>query len=124
MHLRPFGWLTRCGLGLAIGGALVYIDNFASHGEASPIIIVAMLFAATAATGAALGRRAWVVAIVSWACISGAHVIKHLWHLPDTLHPNTYASIAYLAAFTLVVAAVGTACGVLAHRVAGVRRRF
>jgi hypothetical protein len=47
-----------------------------------------------------------------------AHVVKHVLGLPDTLHPNTYVSILYLAAFTLVVATVGTGCGVLAHRLA------
>ncbi len=45
-------------------------------------------------------------------------VVKHVLDLPDTLHPNTYASILYLAAFTLVVATVGTGCGVLVRRLA------
>ena len=43
---------------------------------------------------------------------------KHALGLPDTLHPNTYLSILYLAAFTLVVAIIGTGCGLLVHRFA------
>lgn len=114
---RPVGLLRRVGLGLAVGGAIVYVDNFASQGEVSPFVIVAMLFSATAAAGAILGPRAWVVSLAEWGCVPTAHVIKHLWHLPDTLHPNTYASIAYLAAFTLAIAAIGTSSGVLVRRV-------
>jgi hypothetical protein len=47
-----------------------------------------------------------------------AHVIKHVLGLPDTLHPNTYASILYLAAFTLVVATAGGGCGVFMRSLA------
>jgi len=47
-----------------------------------------------------------------------AHLVKHVLGLPDTLHPNTYTSILYLAAFTLVVATVGTGSGVLLRRLA------
>jgi hypothetical protein len=114
-HVRPLGWSACSGLGLALGGAIVYVDNFASGGEVSPIVIVAMLFAATAASGAFLSRRAWVVALAASVCVPAAHVVKHLLHLPDTLHPNTYASIAYLAAFTIVVAFTGMAGGMLAR---------
>jgi hypothetical protein len=44
--------------------------------------------------------------------------VKHVIGLPDTLHPNTYTSILYLAAFTLAVATVGTGCGVLIRSLA------
>lgn len=45
-----------------------------------------------------------------------AHVVKHLLGLPDTLHPNTYASITMLGAFSLIVALIGMACGGLVRR--------
>jgi hypothetical protein len=114
-HLCASGWLARFGIGLLVGGGIVYVDNVASHGEVSPIVIVAILFAVTAAAGMLLGRRAWIAALAVWACIPTAHLIKHVWRLPDTLHPNTYASIAYLAAFTLVVAVAGVGAGTLAR---------
>ena len=104
------------GVGIAAGAAIVYVDNFAFEGEVSPIIIVALLLAATAAAGFIWGRHGWVAAIAAWVCVPLAHLIKHLLGLPDTLHPNTYASILMLAAFTLVVAAIGTGCGVLLGR--------
>jgi len=104
------------GVGLAAGAAIVYVDNYAFEGEVSPIIIVAMLLAATATAGATWGGRGWVAAIAVWACVPMAHLANHVLGLADTLHPNTYASILLLAAFTLVVATVGTVCGVLVRR--------
>jgi len=107
---------VRAAAGLVAGAAIVYVDNFAFEGEVSPMVIVAMLLAATAIAGAVWGRRAWVAAAATWACVPFAHVVKHVLGLPDTLHPNTYVSIFYLAVFTLVVATVGTGLGVLVHR--------
>ena len=97
----------------------MYVDNVAFEGEVSPIVIVAMLLAATLTFGAFWGRLGWVAASVAWACISLAHVVKHVLAIPDTLHPNTYGSILKLAAFTLLVAAIGMGCGVLLRKLAG-----
>jgi hypothetical protein len=109
---------TQLGVGLVAGAAIVYVDNYTFDGEVSPIIIVALLLAATAIAGAMWGRSGWRAAAVTWACVPLAHVVKHVLDLPDTLHPNTYTSILYLAVFTLVVAASGTGCGVLVRRLA------
>jgi hypothetical protein len=109
-------WWLRLGIGLAAGAAIAYVDDHAFGGEVSPSIIVALLLAATATAGAIWGRRAWVVSVAAWACVPLAHLIKHVLGLPDTLHPNTYASILLLAAFSLVVATAGTVCGELVHR--------
>jgi len=108
-------WPVRLGVGLAAGAAIAYVDNYAFKGEASPIVIVAMMLAATATAGAIWGWRGWVTVAAAWACVPLAHVVKHVLGLPDTLHPNTDASILYLAAFSLVVAIVGSGCGVLVH---------
>jgi hypothetical protein len=86
-------WLPRLSVGLLVGAAIVYVDNWAFDGEVSPIVIVVLLLVATALAGASWGQRGWVTAAVIWACVPLAHVIKHLLGLPDTLHPNTYASI-------------------------------
>jgi hypothetical protein len=118
------GWWRPLVTGLVAGAAIVYVDNWAFGGEVSPLIIVGLLLAATVIAGALWGRSGWIAATVSWACIPLAHAVKHVLGWPDTLHPNTYTSILYLAAFTLVVAAFGTGCGVLARRLAiGTPRR-
>lgn len=111
-------WPTLLGMGLLAGAAIVYLDNWAFEGEVSPIAIVALLLAATALAGAIWGRRGWIAAIVIWVCIPLVHVVKHFLGLPDTLHPNTYTSILYLAAFTLVVATFGAGCGMIVRRLA------
>ncbi|MGO9924081.1 MAG: hypothetical protein ACLQIB_56470 [Isosphaeraceae bacterium] len=111
-------WPTHLGVGLVAGTAIVYVDNYAFEGEASPMIIVALLLLATAMAGAVWGPSGWFAAAVTWACVPLAHVVKHVFGLPDTLHPNTYTSILFLAAFTLVVATCGTSCGVLVRRLA------
>jgi hypothetical protein len=103
-------------LGLIVGAGIAAVDNVLFEGEVSPIVIVGMLLAATFAAGANWGRRGWVAAVAVWAWVPAAHLAKRVLGLPDTLHPNTYASILMLAAFTLGVAVVGTACGLLVHR--------
>jgi hypothetical protein len=57
-----------------------------------------------------------VTAGVMWACVPLAHVVKHALDLPDTLLPNTYTSILYLAGFTLMVALIGAGCGTFVRR--------
>ncbi len=66
---------------------------------------------ATGLIGFVWRTRGWLASAVLWACIPVAHLIKHVFGLPDTIQPNTYSSILKLAAVTLVVAAAGTACG-------------
>jgi len=112
----PSKWPIHLGAGLVAGAAIVYVDNCAFEGEVSPLIIVLLLLAATAIAGAMWGRNGWIAAAVTWASVPLAHILKHLLGLPDTLHPNTYTSILYLAAFTLVVATGGTGCGILVRR--------
>ena len=111
-------WLTHLGMGLVAGAAIVFVDNCAFDGEVSPIIIVVLLVATTATAGAIWGRSGWKAAAATWVCVPMAHFVKHVFGLPDTLHPNTYSSILYLAAFTLVIAMAGTASGFLVRRLA------
>ena len=118
--MKPFlsKWPTLFGAGLIAGAAIVYLDNWAFEGEVSHIVIVAMLLAATGMAGAFCGLRGGIAAAVTWATIPQAHVFKQFFELPDTLHPNTYMSIVYLAAFTLAFAIVGLGCGTLGRRLA------
>ena len=110
------GWRVRLGVGLAAGAATATVDNVAFGGEVSPIVVVALLLAITATAGAVWGRRGWIPAAVAWSCVPLAHLVKHVLGLPDTLHPNTYASIGTLAAFSLAVAAAGTGGGLWVRR--------
>jgi len=106
----------RMGIALVLGVAIAALDNFAFGGEISPIVIFGLLLLATGFIGLIWRARSWLAASVLWACIPAAHLIKRLFGLPDTIQPNTYGSIFKLAAVTLVVAVVGTACGVAAGR--------
>ena len=104
---------TRLGFGFAAGALIAFLDNVAFAGEVSPIVVVAALLAATLTVGAVWGRHGWPAAAAVWVCVPSVHFVKHLLGLPDTIQPNTWASIAMLAAFSLVVAAVGTVLGVV-----------
>ena len=106
-------------LGLACGASTIYVDNVAFGGEVSPIVVVIMLLAAATAGAAIWGPRGWPVAATSWASVPGAHLVKHALGIPDTLHPNTYLSILYLALFTLCVSAAGVACGAAIGKLRG-----
>jgi hypothetical protein len=77
---------------------------------------VLLLIIVTVTSGIKLGWRGWILAFPLWICIPLAHLIKHILGLPDTLHPNTYASILMLAVFTLVVSTFGLLGGVLMRK--------
>jgi hypothetical protein len=111
-------WPMRLLVGLIAGAVIVFIDNFAFQGEVSPIVIVILLLAATFAAGAAWKWHGWIAAVATWLCVPLVHLVKHLLGLPDTLQPNTYPSILMLAAFTLVISALGLFCGTLVHSLA------
>jgi hypothetical protein len=116
--VRP-RWRWPVGFGLVAGAAIAAVDNVLFEGEVSPIVIVGLLLATTVTAGAVWGQRGWAGAAAAWAWLPAAHVVKRALGLPDTLHPNTYASILMLAAFSLAVATIGTGCGLLARRLAG-----
>ena len=118
----PSNLPIRLAAGLLAGAVIVFVDNVAFEGEVSPIVIVALLFAAAAIASATWGYRAWIPVAIAWAAVPLAHVVKHVLGLPDTLHPNTYRSIVYLAAFSLLVATVGAGAGLLARRATGSMR--
>ncbi len=94
-----------CGIGIAT------VDSCASGGEVSPIVVVALLFSLAAALGALAKRGRLVCTITAWIWLPLAHLLKHMSGLPDTIHPNSYRSIFYLAVFSLVVALVGMVLG-------------
>ena len=119
MIVRPLhspAWRFRSCIGLAVGAAIAAVDNFAFNGEVSPIVVVAILFAATITAGFLREKLGLATAAAIWICVPAVHLTKHILGLPDTLHPNTYPSILMLAVFSLVVVAAGTGCGLLIRR--------
>jgi hypothetical protein len=114
--MKPWSWLKRFAVGFGTGIAIACVDNFAFGGEVSPIVIVALLVAATATFGGIGGRGGWTATLAAWMCVPLAHLVERVLGLPDTLHPNTYTSILLLAAFTFVVATLGTGAGMLVHK--------
>ena len=109
-------WQVRLGVGVTAGVGIAYVDNRAFQGEVSPIVIVAMLLGAATTATSFWGRRGWIAAAATWIVVPLVHLVKHVFGLPDTLHPNTYGSILMLAGFTFVVAALGAGGGMLIHR--------
>jgi hypothetical protein len=102
-----------------VGAGIAAVDNFAFGGEVSPIVIVGMLLVFGAAVGMIWGGRAAVAAAIAWVWLPMAHVLKHLMRLPDTIHPNNYASLLKLGAFTFVVTAIGLGFGLAFRRLLG-----
>ena len=104
---------TRLDFGIACGVAIALVDGFANGGEVSPVVVVALLLAASAAIGALWGLSGWPAAAIVWAALPAPHVIKLAIGLTDAQHPSTWASIAQLAGFTGVVVAIGGVGGAL-----------
>ncbi len=109
-------WPVRSCIGLAVGAAIAAVDNIAFNGEVSPIVVIAMLLAATITAGFFRERLGLATAVAVWICVPGVHLTKGILGLPDTLRPNTYTSILMLAVFSLAVVAAGTGCGLLIRR--------
>jgi hypothetical protein len=116
---RPSSVSIRVGIGVIVGAGIAAVDNFAFGGEVSPIVIVGMLLVFGAAVGMIWGGRAAVAAAIAWVWLPMAHVLKHLLRLPDTIHPNNYASLLKLGAFTFVVTAIGLGFGLAFRRLLG-----
>lgn len=112
-------WQAVLFCGLVAGIAIAAVDNLAFGGEVSPIVIVALLFVSTTIFGFMWGRLGTLAAGITWVCVPLIHLVKHILGLPDTLHPNTIQSILMLAIFTLVVASIGTGCGLFGRRIRG-----
>src|SRR5262245_60118292 len=99
-------------MAVCVAGMLIAaVDNFAFHGEISPIVIVALLFVVTAAAGAMWGRLGLLPCVAVWIWLPLVHVVKHVLGLPDTIHPNTYTSILMLALFSAGVSCIGFLVG-------------
>jgi hypothetical protein len=102
-------------LGLAVaavaGFSICALDNFAFGGEVSPIVIVGLMFLATAGLACLAPKRRLLTTAAVCIWLPLAHLVKHLAGLADTLQPNTYKSIAMLAGFTLVVSLAGMGLG-------------
>ncbi len=112
----PHDVSIRVGSGLIAGAGIAAVDNFAFGGEVSPIVIVGMLLVFGAAVGMLWGGRAAIAAAIAWVWLPMSHALKHLMRLPDTIHPNTYASLLKLGAFTFVVTAIGLGFGLAVRR--------
>ena len=112
----PSSVSIRVGIGLIAGAGIAAVDNFAFGGEVSPIVIVGMLLVFGAAVGILWGGRAAIAAAIAWVWLPMAHLLKHMMRLPDTIHPNTYASLLKLGAFTFVVTAIGLGFGLAFRR--------
>ena len=105
--------LGMVGLAAVAGMAISAVDNFAFGGEISPIAIVGLLLLATACVGLEWSKGRWAAVVAVWVWLPSVHVFKHVLNLPDTLHPNTYPSIAMLAGFSFVVSLIGLGIGTL-----------
>jgi hypothetical protein len=112
-------WWWPISFGLLAGATIAAVDNVLFEGEVSPIVIVGLLLGAAASAGVIWGARGLVAAVLTWGWVPASHVLKRALGLPDTLHPNTWASVLVLAVFSLVVTAVGSTCGLIARRLAG-----
>lgn len=106
------------GAGLAAGAVVAAVDHAALREQIDPVVVVALLLAVTAVAGVMRGWRGWPAALGVWLCVPGLHVVTHVFGLPGTLQPDTWASIGTQAAFTLAVCGLGFCGGALA-RMAG-----
>lgn len=82
----------------------------------SPIVVVAVLLAFSGVIAFAWNRRAMVPLLMLWAPLPVSHAVRMALGLPDTLHPDTVGSLIALAAFAMLVVAVGGSVGALLRK--------
>lgn len=102
--------------GFIAGAGIAAVDTLAFGGEVSPIVIVGMLLVISGAIGITWGSRGVVAAGLAWVWLPLAHVVKRAFGLPDTIQPNTYASILLLGIFSLAVTGLGLGFGIAVRR--------
>jgi len=119
MNMQTSSFL-RLGIGLLAGTAIAATDNLAFGGEVSPIVIVAIVVIFASAAGTVWGSRAILPITMAWVFLPVVHLVKHVFSMPDTIHPNTYASIVKLGVFSFAISAVGLGFGLACYRL---RRR-
>jgi hypothetical protein len=105
------------GLVCVAGVSISAVDNFLFGGEVTPILPVLLLLFGAIGVGCLRGTGKWFAIVLLWVWLPMAHVLKHMFDVRDTLQPNTYDSIAILAAFTLAVALSGLVIGIGLRRV-------
>ncbi len=108
---------TRILAGLIIGAIIAYVDNFSFQGEVSPIVIVVMLLVATITIGVSWERRGLLTSALLWLWLPMTHIVKKVLGLPDTLHPNTYASILMFTVFTFTISGIGFITGIAINKI-------
>ena len=108
-------------IGALAGATIAAVDNLAFGGEVRPIVIVGMVLIFSSAAGTLWGSRAAVPVTIAWAFLPVVHLVKHVLAMPDTIHPNTYASILKLGAFSFAISAIGLGFGLALHRVFGLQ---
>lgn len=114
-------WPWRLATGLLMGMIITLFDNLLYEGEVSTIVIAMILLIATVTFGVMWGLSGWIAATATWVWVPGTHFVLRVFGLPDTLHPNTFSSIAKLAAFSLLVSSFGLVCGIVLRWLMGKR---
>jgi len=102
--------------GLLAGVIIALADNFAADGQISPAVIVILLLISSTGAGIIWDNAGWIASAITWIFLPSAHLVGLFFRLPDTLHPAASASILKIAMFSMIIAAAGTATGILIRR--------
>ncbi len=104
--------LIASGLGLLIAA----LDTAAPFGDDSSKLTILLWLMAGGSLGFVMPSRPWRWAMLVGPWLPLTHLLAHVLGLPDSIHPNTYATILTLVPVSLAVCSVGAYGGALTRR--------
>lgn len=96
--------------GVAAGVAVAAIETWGG-GAVRPVVLVALLMAASLGLGLRWGWAGWPGALGAALPVPGLHVAKHVLGLPDFIQPDTYDALVMMALFDVALCGAGLAAG-------------
>ena len=104
-------FLVATGLGLLTAVA----DIAAPFGDDSSKLTLLLWLFFSGSLGFAMPRSPWRWALLVGCWVSLGHLVVHVLGFPDSIHPNTYATIVILIPVSLAVCSVAAYGGAAAR---------
>jgi len=102
--------------GLIVGGGIIIVELLFNGGETAPIVVVVLMLISTFVFGVLWGQKAWKASGYAWITFPIILIVKYFLGMTGAHVSNPQLAVLLLSGLTLLVAAFGTAIGILFHK--------